>query len=190
MNGFIKSVTATVVVCGGLACLSGCTTTLQESYHKYADPCWPERYGFMAKNSVNSTFASQVGNGHVLDQTIWNYHFEGGTDKLTLGGQAELDRMTRRRPNPDPRIYLQTAQDVAYDPAAPEKLVQARNGLDSKRVGAIQKYLSASTAGRGLSFEITVHNPPEVGLPVGPVQQSIQGLNGSYQGVLANRAGG
>ena len=72
--------------------------------------------------------APQVSNGHVLDQTVWNYDFEPGTDKLTGGGLEHLAYLARRRPQPDPMVYLQTAQDVAYDPASPDKLAATRAG--------------------------------------------------------------
>src|SRR3954454_15664631 len=33
------------------------------------DRCWPDRYTNLAQRSVNHSFAPQVLNGHVLDQT-------------------------------------------------------------------------------------------------------------------------
>src|SRR5438132_1499098 len=33
-----------------------------------------------------------------LNQTIWNHHFEWGTDQLTPGGLDHLAHLTRRRP--------------------------------------------------------------------------------------------
>ncbi len=62
----------------------------------------------------------------MLDQTVWNYHFEPGTDKLTPGGLEHLAYLARRRPYPDPVVFLQTAQDVAYDPARRTKMRGAR----------------------------------------------------------------
>ena len=78
----------------------------------------------------------QVQNGHVLDQTVWNYDFEPGTDKLTGGG---LRTSGVHGPPPaarlTPTVYLQTAQDVAYDPANPDELAakQARTGRQARR---------------------------------------------------------
>ena len=65
------------------------------------DRCWPERYSNLAQRGVNAAFAPQVLNGHVLDQTVWNHHFETGTDRLTPGGIAVLQYISRRRPEPD-----------------------------------------------------------------------------------------
>src|SRR5438874_2318404 len=100
-------------------------------YRDLVDPCYPERYKYASRKELHEAFAPQVQNGHVLDQTVWNYMFEPGTDKLTAGGLDHLAYLARRRPEPDCTIYLQTAQDLAYDAAAPEKLVDTRRDLDA-----------------------------------------------------------
>jgi hypothetical protein len=118
-----------------------------------------------------------VNNGHVLDQTIWNHHFEAGTDKLTGGAKEHLAYLARRRPAPNPTVFLQTAQDVVYDPENPDKFVETRNSLDQRRIQAIQKYLTAQTANRPVPFEIVVHDPAEVGMSAIPVAATIQARN-------------
>src|ERR671933_849451 len=107
------------------------------------DPCWPERYDYMARQEVNAASAPQIHNGHVLDQTVWNWMFEPGSDRLTPGGLDHLAYPVRRRPSPDGQVYLQTAQDLAYDPAYPERFAEGRSDLDAKRIVAVQKYLTA-----------------------------------------------
>src|SRR4051794_20149177 len=110
MKGIINR--AALVLCGALALggLVGC-------YHMgdLYDPCWPQRYNYMASKELKAAVAPQVNNGKVLDQTIWNYHFEVGTDRLTAGGLEHLAYLARRRPCPDTNLFLQTAQDIAYD---------------------------------------------------------------------------
>src|SRR5688572_16113630 len=93
---------------------------------KCADPCWPERYSYMARQSVYAVSAPQIRNGHVLDQTVWNYFFEVGTDKLTPGGLDKLNYLIRRRPHADTHVFVQTTgmNDVVYDPAKPELFVE------------------------------------------------------------------
>src|SRR6516225_8236195 len=104
MKGFITKTLKTA--CGlGLLGMTGCF-----GYYDLVDPCYPERYNSMARHEVNQAFAPQMQNGHILDQTIWNFKFEEGTDKLTPGGMDHLAYLARRRPCPDPTIYLQTAQ--------------------------------------------------------------------------------
>src|SRR5262249_55662804 len=115
MKGFITQTMAVALVTGGLALSSGC-----DAYRNIVDPCYPQRYEFQSRREVVSAIAPQVLNGHVLDQTVWNYQFESGTDKLTPGGMEHLAYLARRRPAPDPNIYLQTAEDITYDQAAPD----------------------------------------------------------------------
>src|ERR1700741_807053 len=55
------------------------------------DPCYPERYQFAARQAVIAPFAQQFHNGYVLNQTLWNYYFEAGTDKLTPAAMEKLE---------------------------------------------------------------------------------------------------
>src|SRR5262249_8143750 len=123
------------------ALLAGCgMTTLAAACHAWepwwlADPCWPERYAYQARQEVYAASGPQVRNGHVLDQTVWNFHFETGSDKLHPAGIEHLNYLIRRRPHADTAIFVQTAGpgDVAYDPASPEKFVERRADLDVRR---------------------------------------------------------
>jgi len=162
MKGFIARTLAAACLAGGLAA-TGCQSVREEGLGGLYDRCWPQRYNNTARRAVIDGFAPQVQNGHVLDQTIWNYHFETGTDKLTPGGMQKLDSLARRRPNPDPNLFLATARDINYDAAEPEKYVEARRDLDLRRIGAIQKYLQAQTAGRPMPFDVQIHDPYPVG---------------------------
>jgi hypothetical protein len=184
MKGFIKKSMVVLGFSGGLALGGGC-----ETYRNLVDPCYPQRYEFASRQETVAAMAPQVYNGHVLDQTVWNYHFEMGTDKLTPGGMDHLAYLARRRPAPDASIFVQTAQDVFYDPAAPEKFSEARAALDSKRVQAVQNYLTAVTAGRHLAFEVSVHDPSEVGLAATPTGIAVQRHYLGYQGNLPTTAG-
>ena len=186
MNGFRAKGVTGACLAAALAAVSGC-----HHYYDVVDPCYPERYRWMAAQTVHQTFAPQVHNGHVLDQTIWNYHFEANSDRLTPGGMEHLNYLARRRPHPDPMVYLQTAYDInPYDPAAPNAYVVARTALDAKRMQAIKNYLNAQTSGRGLSFEVAVHDPAEVGLPRWvPAYGAHVAVGGPHQGVLVGGAG-
>src|SRR6266446_6374697 len=97
--------TAWMLAAGLAGAAAGCVP-----YRNMVDPCWPQRYNYTARREVVEAFAPQVQNGHVLDQTIWNYHFDEGSDQLNGMGLAKLDYMVRRRPAPDPSIYLATAR--------------------------------------------------------------------------------
>jgi hypothetical protein len=167
MNGFIKATVAGLCLGTGLT-LVGCA-----QYRQVVDPCWPERYNAEARLSVRETFGAQVHNGHVLDQTVWNYHFEtdprsgGPTDRLNAAGMEHLKYIVRRMPAPDPTLYLQTAQEVVGAAnLPPDKLAQARSDLDNKRIASIQRYLASMMSGRSqaVAFDVAIHDPGEVGI--------------------------
>lgn len=161
MKGFIAKTLGMVCVTAGLAACVGCGPR----YQNVVDPCYPQRYNAMARSEVREGLDAQASNGHMLDQTMWNYHFEPGSARLTVGGIAKLEQMNRRRPHPDPKIYLQTARDIPYDPAAPQKLNQTRSALDKERIASIQKFLDSESASQAGGFEVAVHDPMPVGLP-------------------------
>lgn len=199
MNGFIKKTVVVLLMGGGLALslmgLAGC-----DCCRNHVDPCYPERYNYMARDSVLETVINQSHNGHVLDQTVWNHYFETDkgmpTDRLNAYGLEQLTYMSRRRPNPDPKVYLQTAHDLPYkqsDP--PEAYALARSELDAKRLQAVHKYLTALTAGRNLGFDfmVAIHDPAPVGIsataiggntPPLQVQGAVPRLYSNFQGIL------
>src|SRR5258707_15513453 len=110
MNKYMARMFAAVGLVASL--LTGCA-----NYRDWVEPCWPERYNTTARREVVEAFAPQVQNGHILDQTIWNYMFDAGTDELNGYGKYKLDYVVRRRPAPDANVFLQTAHDVVYNPA-------------------------------------------------------------------------
>src|SRR5262245_18666843 len=170
MNGFVGKAVALLGWAGALAGMAGCHT-----YRDLVDPCYPERYEYQARAELHAAFAPQVSNGHVLDQTIWNYHFEAGSDRLTPGALEHLAYLARRRPAADPVVYLQTAHDIAYNPDNPRDLTRKREDLDAKRATAIKNYLSAQTAGgRSIDFQVMVHNPPpDTGTAATPALRAV-----------------
>jgi hypothetical protein len=182
MKGFITRAAGLIAGVAATAG-SGCY------YRDVVDPCWPERYNYVARQEVNGAFAPQVQNGHVLDQTIWNYHFEVGSDKLTAGGLEHVAYLARRRPCPDGVVYVQTAQDVLYDASDANKLQDVRQELDAKRVAAVQKFLTVQTAGRPVAFQVLIHDPAETGIS-GPIGNAAANqLVGRVRGGLTSGGG-
>ncbi len=199
MNGFIPR---TAVGLGlSLLVLAGCAC-----YRDIVDPCWPQRYNALAAQSVNDADNAQAYNGHVLDQTVWNYDFErdprtgAPTDRLTPGGMERLKYISRHRPIADCHIYLATAQDLpGLAELPPEVVVQNRAELNSRRIVSIQKFLAAQTNGHA-NYTVEVHDPAEVGLaamgmigslPPGqprPVVGGFQKLQDNFQGIFAGPA--
>jgi hypothetical protein len=179
MKGFISKTIAAACMTGGGLLAGGCY-----GYHDLVDPCYPQRYESMARHEVVDSFGPQVQNGHVLEQTLWNYNFEVGSAVLTAGGMDRLSYLARRRPCPDPTIYLQVAQDIPYDAANPTAFVEARNQLDNKRVQAILDYLGAQTAGRPVPFTVVRHDPDDPGMSAVPMETSLRQMQTSSQGIL------
>jgi hypothetical protein len=175
---------AAAATCGLLA--TGCQTAdrrsdrpgLGERYRNAVDPSWPERYNHTARQETLAPFQAQAQNGVYLDQTVWNYHFEPATDKLTAAGIERLDYLVRKRGLPDGRVYLQTARDIGFDPNAPEKYADTRRDLDGRRATAIHKYLAAQTAAAPMNFEVQVHDPADPGFPAQFLANAVRNLGG------------
>jgi hypothetical protein len=194
MNGFIKR-TMTGAYLGGLVALAGCCGVDKKLPCDCYDNCWPNRYNYQAAMSVNAAFGAQVFNGHILDQTIWTYMFKtspegAATAELTPDGLQHLSYLTRRRPCPDPHVWLQTAQDVVYDPEHPEKLAADRAKLDTDRREAILRYLNAETAARQVAWTVDVHDAPTPGYFSTPYGIAVQKHYNNFQGALPINAVG
>ena len=189
MTRMMKAAAAAAAVAGGLGAV-GCAggPSAQDRNSALIDPCWPERYNFEARQEVLAPFAAHAENGRIVDATVFNFEFEPGADKLTPGGMAKLDYLSRKRPAPDRIVYLQTARDLAYDAANADKLAGTRADLDGKRATAIQKYLAATTAGRGLAFDVTVIDPNDITFSAGGPTNAARALPGKY-GASAAAAG-
>jgi hypothetical protein len=165
MNGFKAKILSGAAMAAGVLA-SGCHSG--EAWKWHGDPCWPDRYANESRAAVVANFQPQVDNGQILDQTIWNMQFDYGTDKLNGEGMDKLDQLARRRPQPDPRIFLQTARDIPYDAEKPGDYAAKRVELDSKRVVAVQKYLKTTLTGRESMFEVQIHDPIYPGVDVNP----------------------
>jgi hypothetical protein len=169
MKGITSKVLAGAVLAGGVLA-SGCCHGGGggDGVLCHGDPCWPDRYANEARQSVVAAFDPQVENGHILDQTIWNAHFDYNSEKLNGGGMDKLDQLARRRPHPDTRLFLQTARDIPYDPAKSGDYGLRRDELDKKRIESIKNYLAATLTGRPAVFDIQVHDPAPPGIDVNP----------------------
>jgi hypothetical protein len=159
--GMMTKLLSGAVLAGG-ALAAGCHHAGEHEWH--GDPCWPDRYSNEARKLQVASFEPQVLNGHILDQTIWNQHFETGTDRLNGAGMDKLDQLARRRPAPDTRVFLQTARDVPFVAEKPGDYATKRTELDVKRAAAVKQYLETSLTGRPAKFEVEVHDPAVPGI--------------------------
>lgn len=163
---------------------------LGERYRNHVDPSWPERYSHTARAETLAPFQAQAANGAFLDQTVWNYHFEPATDKLTASGIERLDYLVRKRGVPEGKVYLQTARDIGFDANAPEKYADARRDLDQRRAATLHKYLAAQTAAQPVNFEIQVHDPADPSFPAQFLSNAVRSLGTLYGGSVSGGTGG
>jgi hypothetical protein len=170
MKGFIKKTVAGCCFSAGLVSfLAGC-----DHYRDLVDPCYPERWNSLSRHSVQDMVNAQADKGHVLEQTVWNWHFEAdpktgvASDRLNGAGIAVLSRISRTLPCPDFQLYVQNAQDIQYvDGVVPEKLVKARSDLNERRAQAIQRFMATQAAVHGGgSYQVAVHDFAPTSLPV------------------------
>src|SRR4051812_16512593 len=164
MNRYMTSLMGGAVLAGAMLA-AGCHHG--DGYSGHGDPCWPDRYANESRASVVANFQPQVENGQILDQTIWNMHFEYGTDRLNGAGMDKLDQLARRRPHPDPRVFVQTARDIPYDAANAASYAKSRVDLDTARVASVQKYLATTLTGRPAPFDVQIHDPSYPGIETG-----------------------
>jgi hypothetical protein len=183
MTRLVQFTSVMTICCLGLGCQG---SLMGERYRNAVDPSWPERYNHVARMETLAPFQVQAQNGTYLDQTVWNYHFEPNTDKLTAAGIERLDYLARKRPAPDGKIYLQTARDVGYDQNDSTKLASTRSDLDQKRAVSVNRYLNAITAGRNVSFEVQIHDPADPSFGAQFVGNAIRGLPSAYSSSLMN----
>jgi len=186
MNGFIGKTLAAACLAASLA---GCC-----GYDDMVDPCYPQRYNFAARTEVCGALTPQVKNGHVLDQTIWNWMFDERPDRrdqLNAAGQAKLLELVRRRPVPDPMVFLASAHDLdgEYDPTNPGALVDRRRELDRRRAEAVKNYLEAQTSGTGFAFIVQAHDPSEPNLPAGAINGAIRTWYQGWGGAVGQAGG-
>lgn len=211
MNRMIRAATTAALLTAGLGSM-GCVSTgtcgsgdcggigggrgargeghgpLGDHGRNFIDPCYPERYQHAARQAVLAPFAQQVHNGHVLNQTIWNYYFEFGTDTLTPAGAEKLISLARVRPAPDPKIFLQTARDLPSN-TDPAKIADIRADLDAKRAATVQKYLASQPTFAPVTYEIALHDPATPGVNSEFAGSAYRSSSQGYRGGITGAAG-
>ncbi len=182
MTRFLSTAAALAALGGALGsagCMNSSRESLQSRYSEKVDPCTPERYSFLAREAALAPFEAHVANGQVLDQYLQNGDFDAAGEALTPGGRVKLDQLARKRPV-EGHLYLQTARDLAYDAAKPGDYAKTSSDLNVRRANAMVAYLNATTAGRGLAFDVTVIDPAELLMPAAGPANSVRGLPGRY----------
>jgi hypothetical protein len=188
MNRFVRAASAAAVLgFGALGCTSSGGKTCGDRYRDYVDTSWPERYNATARQEVVAPFATQVNNGHVLNQTIYNWHFEPGTATLNAAGVQKLDSLARTRPGLDPRLYVQTARDLPTTPDTIQHLTAHRTELDNQRAAMVQKYMASQPGAPAV--EVSIHDPSVPGIEAQFGGAAYRGMSVGYRGGLTGAAG-
>ena len=201
MKRFARAAAAVTVTVGGFAsvgCVGGGSTRgepagggLGARYRDFVDPCYPERYQAAARSEVLASFGPQVNNGHVLEQTVWNWYFEAGTANLNAAGQAKLDSIAQTRPAPDPRLFLQVARDVSVVVGGGvDTVVARRDELNAKRAEAVQKYMATQPTLNPVAYELSLIDPVTPGIRAEFGVNAYRGQQGGYRGGIGGASGG
>ena len=160
--------------------------------HTIAADCnEPEFNLFMeaARSYGLDPFRKQVNNGNVMNQTVWNYMFEPGTDKLTAAGHDKLDALSKVRPYPDGKLYIQTARDLGVTPDNVDKLAALREDLDGKRAAAVQRYMASQPTFNPTVYEVYVHDPVVPGIDSNFAANAYRGSAAGYRGGIGGGSG-
>jgi outer membrane protein OmpA-like peptidoglycan-associated protein len=192
MNRCVRAATAAAILTcglGSIGCASKTGVTLGDRTRNAYDISWPDRYNYAARESVVAPFAQQAASGHFINQTLWNWYFEPGTDRLTPGGRDKLDSLARVAPAPDPRLNLQTARDIPYTPENADKILVMRDDLNARRAAAIKQYLGTLT-GPATNYEVFVTDAPVPGIYAPFAVNSFRGQLFRYVGSIQGGSGG
>ncbi len=172
---------------GAVGCVH-CEGSLEDRYRNWVDGAWPYRYNYSARQAVLAPFAQQTVNGQFLHQTLWNWHFEPGSDQLNGAGVEKLNTLVRNLPHMEPRIYLQTARDIAPTAENLARLKELRAELDARRAAAIRRYVAAQPGGSA-DIEVFVHDAPPPGMPSRFGVRAFADSENGYQGGIAGFGG-
>lgn len=152
-------------------------------YRDVIDPYYPKRYNVDARNSVRTALAPQVSNGNVLDQTVWDFHFETGKPELNAMGKDHLKRLARRRPVAQEVIFLQVAQN-------PDEKVNNKE-LNMARSENIKAYMTKISQDKvHPEFQVVLHDPAEVSGSGIEAARIINGKQSGVTGVFTNGQSG
>jgi len=191
----IRTVRAAAAACLALGVVfavgcSGQRTSVQDRFSNHnTNYMWPEKYAYQAREPVLHSFEQQALNAAVVDEVVNNSYFELGSEKLNPVGQTKLNQLARKVPQPNPTIWLQMSNDVAFDAANPSKTAMARQELDQKRAQTILGYLASRPNPRGTNFTVEPIDIDDPGLNSAGPATSVRGLTAQYKSSILGLSG-
>ena len=103
------------------------------------------------------------------------------TDQETVVSQEKFDEMVKELETLKTVRRTEIAKNLEYARSLGD-LSENFDYEDAKRVQAVQKFLTAETAGRHIDFNVQVHDPAEKDMSAIPMGTSIQRRNASWTG--------
>ncbi len=194
MVKFVRAASIAALVVGGAVSL-GCHTAkdgpgIQARYSNIVDPCLQERYKASARDNVVQPFDAMANNANNLDVTLWNHHFDAGAETLNSSGLKKIDYIARRLPEPAGKVWIQTARDLPYDAANPQKLANVRTELDAKRSQQVLAYLAAQPNGHMMHYDVQAHDAVDPAMPAQGPTNAFRGLAAQYGSSAGGTGGG
>jgi len=110
---------------------------------------WPEPYTSIAKEEVQAPIDIQVANARVVEQTLWDYHFEPNSERLNSTGRQRLRWIAPQAQDTYPVIYVAAIDDAE---------------LTQRRVARVQVVLD-EIAGPDSGVQVVQADARMVGLP-------------------------
>ena len=160
----------------------------QGAHGKFYDISWPDRYNYAARQAVVAPFAQQAANGHFLHQSLWNFYFEPGNEKLTAGGMDKLDSLARSTPSGPAGLYPDGSRPRGHG-RQPDKVAGLRSDLNAKRAASIKRYMTTQF-GTAIDYEVYVHDAPVPSIYGVFAGSSFRGQAQGYVGGLGGGGGG
>ena len=190
MVKFVRAASIAALVVGGAVSLGCHGPGVQARYSNIVDPCQQERYMASARDNVIQPFDAMANNANNLDVTLWNHHFDAGKDSLNSAGLKKIDYIARRLPEPASKVWIQTARDLPYDAANPQKLVNSRTELDAKRCQSVLTYLAAQPNGPMMHYDVQAHDAMDPAMPAQGPTNAYRGLAQQYGSSAGGSGGG
>ena len=88
------------------------------------------------------------------------------------------------------KVWIQTARDLPYDAANPQKVVNQRTELDAKRCQAVLAYLSAQPNGQAAHYDVQAHDAVDPAMPALGPTNAYRGLAGQFGSSVGGVGGG
>ncbi len=155
----------------------------EDEYHR--TDMWPEPYTTLSVHSVRTPLAIQAENARLQMLSLWDYHFESGTGKLTVMGRTRLEDIVDQASALGNVVYVHRSSN-AMETAARVADVRREIGqqaADADSFEIVEARTTPSTVSGGEAKRA-------VDRLVNPPQSSSSNSSGSSSGSSGSSSGG